>query len=94
MADRRLAPIGRKSAMTIPISNDLFRDFLHCKYKAYLKIGGKCGQKSDYENLYNHLSEDYHRLANDHLLRSHASTDICQTPTDLPKALRHGYPRR
>ena len=34
--------------MPIPISNDLFRDFLQCKYKAFLKISGKCGQKSDY----------------------------------------------
>ena len=77
--------------MAAPISNDLFRDFLQCKYKAYLKISGKCGQKSDYEKLDIQLSEEYRRLATDHLLRSRDITETCQNPTNLPEALRHGY---
>jgi predicted RecB family nuclease len=74
-----------------PISNDLFRDFLRCKFKAHLKISGKCGQKSDYEKLDTRRSDEYRRIATDHLLRSRPNTEICQNPTDLPKALRHGY---
>jgi len=77
--------------MLISISNDLFRNFLHCKYKAYLKISGKCGQKSDFEKLDTQLSDEYRLLANDHLLRSRASAEICEQPPDLLKALRHGY---
>ena len=77
--------------MPIPISNDLFRDFLYCKYKAHLKISGKCGQKSDYEKLAIQLSDEYRRIATNHLLRSRSNTEICQNRNDLPKALRHGY---
>jgi len=73
------------------ISNDLFHDFLHCKYKAYLKITGKCGQKSDYEIIDFQLSADYRRRATDHLLQSRASAEICKSPPDLPKALRQRH---
>ena len=77
--------------MSIPISNELFRDFLNCKYKAYLKLSGKCGQKSDYESLDIQLSEEYRRLANDHLLKSRSDTEICKSAPDLLKALRQGH---
>ena len=74
-----------------PISNDLYRDFLNCKYKAFLKISGKCGQKSDYESLQAALLWDYRRQAEERLLRSLPSTEISTNPPDLLKAIRHGY---
>lgn len=35
--------------MSVPISDRLFLDYLQCKYKAYLKLSGKSGIKSDFE---------------------------------------------
>lgn len=37
--------------MSVPISDRLFLDYLQCKYKAYLKLSGKSGIKSDFETF-------------------------------------------
>jgi hypothetical protein len=37
------------------ILNNIFIDFLNCEYKAYLKLDGKFGKKSEYEKLHGHL---------------------------------------
>ena len=65
------------------ISDDLFRDFLNCKYKAFLKISGKCGQKSDYENLQVALLRDYRQPS-----RTNAFCIPC-VPTPLLNMTRH-----
>jgi hypothetical protein len=39
--------------MSAPISDRLFLDYLLCKYKAYLRLSGKSGIKSDFEKFQN-----------------------------------------
>ena len=41
------------------ILNNIFIDFLNCEYNAYLKLEGKFRQKSEYEKLHGHLSQEY-----------------------------------
>ena len=41
------------------ITENLFRNFLQCPYKAYLLLKGESGQKSDYEILQNELHDTY-----------------------------------
>ena len=41
--------------MTPPINNEIFADYLRCQYKAYLKLKGRTGQKTEYEELQNKL---------------------------------------
>jgi predicted RecB family nuclease len=75
----------------VPITNDLFRDFLNCKYKAFLKINGKCGQKSDYENLQVALLRDYRHQAEQRLLHSlHPDAPVEHNPVSLSEAIRPG----
>ena len=49
--------------MTIRINNSMFIDYLKCKYKAYLKIIGETGEKTDYEILQNRLFNEYRESA-------------------------------
>ena len=39
----------------IKINNSIFLDYLSCNYKAYLKINGLIGKKTDYEIIQNKL---------------------------------------
>ncbi len=45
--------------MTVRISNSVFIDYLNCNYKAYLKINGGVGEKTDYDMLQNSLLNEY-----------------------------------
>ena len=37
----------------------IFEGILSCKRKAYLKLNGEIGVKSDYENIHAQLKKDY-----------------------------------
>jgi hypothetical protein len=50
------------------INNEVFADYLKCQYKAYLKLKGRTGQKTDYEELQNRLFQEYRTNAVEHLL--------------------------
>jgi len=52
------------------INNQIFTDFLNCKYKAYLKLQGKTGQRSEYEALEVSLSTEYQKRAEKHVADS------------------------
>jgi predicted RecB family nuclease len=52
------------------INNQIFTDFLNCKYKAYLKLQGEAGQRSEYEALEASLSEEYQKRAQRHVADS------------------------
>ncbi len=52
------------------INNQIFTDFLNCKYKAYLKLQGKTGQRSEYEALEASLSEEYQKRVQRHVADS------------------------
>ncbi len=52
------------------INNQIFTDFLNCKYKAYLKLQGKTGQRSEYGSLEASLSAEYQERAQKHVADS------------------------
>jgi hypothetical protein len=51
------------------ITNELFSDFIECRYRGYLKLTGATGQQSDLVDLSGRLREGYHSQAREHLLR-------------------------
>ena len=54
--------------MNTLVTNDLFSDFIECKYRAYLKITGATEPKSDLLDVSGRLRERYHSQAREHLL--------------------------
>jgi hypothetical protein len=55
--------------MSFPISDRLFLNYLQCKYKAYLKLSGKSGIKSDFENFQDEKLIAYRCRARKHYLQ-------------------------
>lgn len=45
------------------IDNNIFKSYLHCKYKAYLKLGGNNGNRSEYEIIQDEIKSQYKRDA-------------------------------
>lgn len=63
--------------MKVRITNKLFLDFVECKYKAYIKLTGKCGQKSEFEEFRNQQLQQYHAQARQHLLHAYRGKQVC-----------------
>jgi predicted RecB family nuclease len=45
--------------MRLRITNDIFSDYLNCQFKAYQKISGKKGRKTDFELMQDEFFGDY-----------------------------------
>ena len=58
-------------AMKTLITNELFLDFIECRYRGYLKITGATEPKSDLLDVSGRLRERYHSQAREHLLRAY-----------------------
>src|ERR1035441_2480891 len=58
-------------AMKTLITNELFLDFIICRYRGYLKITGATEPKSDLLDVSGRLRERYHSQAREHLLRAY-----------------------
>jgi predicted RecB family nuclease len=57
---------AKESALSVPISDKLFLNYLHCKYKAYLMLSGKSGIKGDYEKFQDDQVESYRLRVREH----------------------------
>lgn len=55
-------------SMPNPISNRIFVDYLQCKHKAFLKLSGKSGVKSDFEKFHDKNYAEYCRRARERFL--------------------------
>jgi hypothetical protein len=73
------------------ITNELYVDFLKCKYKAYLKVTGVSGTTSDYHELEVTLKTNFTTRAKQHLLESSPSNHISHCPESLIQALNQKY---
>jgi predicted RecB family nuclease len=69
------------------VTDDLFAAFLKCRYKAYLKLRGDEGEKSDYETLQSRLLAEYRQAATKQLLRASGGAAVEGTPS-LPETIR------
>jgi len=67
--------------MSVPISDKLFLNYLQCKYKAYLKLAGKCGVKGNYEIFLDDKSSSYRRYAREHFQQIDQIIPLSETIT-------------
>jgi predicted RecB family nuclease len=74
------------------LTDDIFAAFQKCRYKAYLKLRGACGEKSEYEQLQTRVAADYRFAAQNDLLRMRGQAVVVQNPAYLPDAIRSGVP--
>jgi hypothetical protein len=58
-------------AMKALITNELFSDFIECRYRGYLKILGASEPKSHLLEVSARPSEGYHSQAREYLLRAY-----------------------
>ena len=77
--------------MIPPINNEIFADYLRCQYKAYLKLQGRTGQKTEYEELQNRLLQQYRIRACQLLLSSKYNKGGFLTEIALSKLRKHPF---
>jgi predicted RecB family nuclease len=73
-----------------PLTDDLFGAFLKCPYKAYLKLRGETGERSDYERTQCRRSAEYRVAATSYLLAKLTGAAVIQSPPSLPDAIQSG----
>ncbi|MCX7425019.1 MAG: hypothetical protein NTW96_05245 [Planctomycetia bacterium] len=73
------------------ITNEIFSDFLQCRYKAYLRLSGRTGQALDTDNLRGQLLKDYRTRAREHLLGAYRDRAICPLGSSLSAVLGMRY---
>src|SRR5262249_4668255 len=86
-------PTPRKGQPMNPartVTDDILAAFLKCRYKAYLKLRGASGERSDYERSQATRAAEYRAAALEELLRKYPGAVVVQNPPDLPEALRSG----
>jgi predicted RecB family nuclease len=74
------------------VTNELFLDFIECRYRGYLKITGASGSTSDLIDVPDRLLEGYHSQAHEHLLQTylHRGKQVC-TDVGLSVVLAKRY---
>ena len=50
------------------ITNTIHADYMKCPYKAYLKMNGETGHKTDFEKMQNEILAEY-KVSSFHFLR-------------------------
>jgi len=73
------------------ITNEIFSDFLQCRYKAYLRLSGRTGRALETHNLRGQLLQDYCTRARVHLLRAYRDREICPPGSSLSSVLGMRY---
>ena len=81
---------SKRNQTTMLITNEIFKSYLSCQYKAYLKICGKKGNKTDFEKLNNEFLNDLEVDVTQKFLTEYNPVEILQSPllkiSDLKKA--------
>jgi hypothetical protein len=74
------------------VTNELFSDFIECRYRGYLKVTGERGPKSDLVDVSCRLRESYHSQAREHLLQAYRieGKQVC-TDVGLSVVLANRY---
>jgi len=71
------------------ITDDIFKSYLSCQYKAYLKLCGKTGNKTELEKLNDEFRKVLEIKLTQQFLNEYNSADILQSPllkiSDLKK---------
>lgn len=74
------------------ITNELFRAYLECKYKVYLRFQRTEGQVSDYEKYFSALAQKYSKDGVNMLIQKYPEKTILSTPASVSeiKIKKHG----
>jgi predicted RecB family nuclease len=72
------------------LTDEILAAFLKCRYKAYLKLRGAAGEKSDYELSQARLAAEHRTLAREAMLRKHNGAGVIESPPSLAEAFRAG----
>ena len=75
--------------METKITNETLYDFINCKFKTFLKITGKSGNKTDYELVMTQMSNEFKSRALEALLNAFKKS---QVRTDLTEAWLEASP--
>jgi predicted RecB family nuclease len=72
------------------LTDDIFAAYLKCRYKAYLKLRGATGERSEYEALQRRLVDEYRVATRGHLTRMRGNSAFIQDPPSVPEVLQSG----
>lgn len=78
--------------MSTKITRDILESYVHCTYKAHLKLTGAQGSPSDYEVLQGEDRNRIRRAAADKLRGRHKNEDILQGVALTYSLLKRGVP--
>ena len=73
------------------ITNEVFSDYMKCKYRTYQKLKGKQETKSDYELLQIELENNYKKEVIERLIASDKNSTVHLTTLLTTTDLKHGY---
>lgn len=77
--------------MKAVITNEVFSDFLQCRYRAYLKLTGATGQVPQPDDLHAQLLQDYRTKARQYFLRANRDKKVNSECVSLPAVLAKRY---
>jgi predicted RecB family nuclease len=72
------------------LTEELFSDYLKCRYKAHLKLTGATAEPPDYARLQQLLSDEYRERASNEWLRTRRTKGVTDNPASLPEAIASG----
>ena len=72
-----MTEVDSQSAAT-KIDKDMLESYLHCRYKAYLKLTQQLGVKSDYETLLAEIRVEVKLNATNKILAQYPEHDVAQ----------------
>src|SRR5438874_2365664 len=78
--------------MATKVTRDVLESYLHCTYKAHLKLAGEQGRPSDYVVLQQEARTRIRRAAADRLIGQHKDSDIVRGIALTPHVLKQGMP--
>ena len=72
------------------ITDEILEAYLNCKYKAYLKLKGESGSKTEYEDLQVELRERMKERAVEKITSGHRDDEVLRVPVASFDALKEG----
>jgi predicted RecB family nuclease len=78
--------------MAMKITRDVLESYVHCPYKAYLKLAGEQGSPADYEVLQGEARNRVRQAAVDKLLGRHKDEDVLRGVAITRPLLKQGVP--
>jgi predicted RecB family nuclease len=82
----------KRSEMNAKITRDVLESRLHCKYKAFLKLTGQQGAKSEYETFLTTTGAEARLVTIDRVFAAHANDEVARHVPLTTAILKRGLP--